>query len=78
MYGTFFAPSRYRKQENNGFLPLHSSPHWLKLSGILVHHMALGLAQKHLEELALQETGQDRPVVLSIPEVEFVMTKTGI
>lgn len=40
--------------------------------------MALGLAQKHLEELALQETGQDWPVVLSIPEVEFVMTKTGI
>lgn len=40
--------------------------------------MALGLAQKHLGELALQETGRDWLVVLSIPEVEFVMTKTGI
>jgi len=40
--------------------------------------MALGLAEKHSEELALQETEQDLLMVLSIPEMEFVMTKTGI
>lgn len=40
--------------------------------------MALGLAEKHLEALVLREREQVWLMVLSIPETEFVMTKTGI